>query len=415
MSTEIDIDLLALALERTLAQSRIPLGTRLRTEQQIANRLSISRWRLRDALNMLVDRGLISRQRGSGTYLRQLPDPLANPASDESLPAIAVADLFPESPEPLSANDRPPHPTPTARPIQAPPPARQLRIGLLCDLNSDSRTTRQVLAHLIRDINTGGHQLSIQSSTHREINMLTVEEILAQFSGEPCDGYIVQAGIADHFLTALKTYLQGRPTPPVVFYGNNYNPDLQAPIINFNGPAGVAQAFGQFTRQGFTRIGMIRLRRNRRHLKTEPYDVIVEQYESMLRRHGLTYHAIEYTQSRSSESIVDAVETMTRLLKRDQPPEAVYVSDDHLLPGVIEALRQHQCVPGKDLALIVIGHRGRPVPGPYPWSCLEYPPDAISQLAIDTLLRMIQDPAWHPSSIDIPPTWRPGNTHLISP
>lgn len=67
-------DQLALQLERAiLAREYLP-GERLPAERPWAAQLGVSRPVLREALGQLVERGLVRRQHGAGTYVTERPD-----------------------------------------------------------------------------------------------------------------------------------------------------------------------------------------------------------------------------------------------------------------------------------------------------------------------------------------------------
>lgn len=292
---------------------------------------------------------------------------------------------------------------------------RPLRIGLLCDLNSGSHTTREIQACLVRAINARGHQLNIQSSTHRDIELLSPQEIVRQFPEDPCDGHIVQAEAAQHFYEALAALPSATPRVPVVFYGNKTELHVPGAFIGLSGMfESLAHAFELFADQGLDRIGMIRLKRNRHRLGVRKYDELAEYYDTMLRRHQLSYHALEHTQSEAAESVLDAMHATLRLMRRTPRPQAFFVSDDHLMPGVLEALNQLKCEPGRDVGVTTIRHRRRSLPGPYDWSCFEYVSENVADLVISTLLRSIQNPNHVPSSSHLLPAWREGKTHLVS-
>ena len=68
-------------------------GTRLPTERQLALDLGVSRSAIRHAMTVLQAEGLVSREVGRGTFLRDpgpdLPEP--EPAADQEAPALASA------------------------------------------------------------------------------------------------------------------------------------------------------------------------------------------------------------------------------------------------------------------------------------------------------------------------------------
>ena len=63
----------AQALERAIEDGRLPRGTKLESELDLAERLGISRPTMRAALKQLVDKGLLVRRRGFGTVVASKP------------------------------------------------------------------------------------------------------------------------------------------------------------------------------------------------------------------------------------------------------------------------------------------------------------------------------------------------------
>lgn len=59
------------ALEEAIAAGVYRPGSRLPSEAELAEQLAVSRPTLRDALRMLVERGLILRRQGQGTFVRE--------------------------------------------------------------------------------------------------------------------------------------------------------------------------------------------------------------------------------------------------------------------------------------------------------------------------------------------------------
>lgn len=92
-------------------QGRWPTG--LPSERKLSRRLAVSRNTARRALDLLCQRGMLERRRGSGTYLRPAasPERPPQPATRLALPAKALApqrqwlarEIAPASPEELFA------------------------------------------------------------------------------------------------------------------------------------------------------------------------------------------------------------------------------------------------------------------------------------------------------------------------
>ena len=66
-------DHLASSLLTAVGTGDIPLGTRLPAERRLADALGVSRGTVVAALDQLVDRGVVERRPGSGSYVRAAP------------------------------------------------------------------------------------------------------------------------------------------------------------------------------------------------------------------------------------------------------------------------------------------------------------------------------------------------------
>lgn len=80
-------DHLASSLLAAVGSGDIALGTRLPAERRLADALGVSRGTVVAALDQLVDRGVVERRPGSGSYVRAAPVTVAGPSSpgDEHL------------------------------------------------------------------------------------------------------------------------------------------------------------------------------------------------------------------------------------------------------------------------------------------------------------------------------------------
>jgi DNA-binding FadR family transcriptional regulator len=82
-------DLAYARIAASIAHGAYSVGSKLPTENQLADELKVSRPIIREALSRLRDDGLVVSRRGSGTYIRRTPD-----ASDRRLaPLSSVADM----------------------------------------------------------------------------------------------------------------------------------------------------------------------------------------------------------------------------------------------------------------------------------------------------------------------------------
>ena len=96
-----------------VARGRIGPGSQLPPEPQLASKLGVSRATLRDALGSLEDEGLVTRTRGSGTFLAHRPRARNNLDANFGVSeAIRAAGMRPDT-----ASDAEGTPTTTAGPV----------------------------------------------------------------------------------------------------------------------------------------------------------------------------------------------------------------------------------------------------------------------------------------------------------
>lgn len=87
---------------------------------------------------------------------------------------------------------------------------------------------------------------------------------------------------------------------------------------------------------------------------------------------------------------------------------------DHMLEGVIQALRNVGRTPGKDVAVICMANHGLPQPWPVGrWSQLRFDPRQLGTLAVDMLIKHISQPKDHITSIALRADWVPEQSHLL--
>lgn len=73
-------------LEEAIEDGRLPRGSKLESELDLASQLRISRPTMRAAIKLLVDKGLLVRRRGIGTIVA--PRPPRSPCAKGSLSGV---------------------------------------------------------------------------------------------------------------------------------------------------------------------------------------------------------------------------------------------------------------------------------------------------------------------------------------
>lgn len=383
------------AIEYALSLPPAATGSRLRSERDLAALFRTSHARLRKSLDVLVDRGLLVRRRGSGTYVRCVPSRRSMPGRDIMLP-IPPSELFVrEEPE-----------TEELHPLRPTRQQQQLHLELWTDFSGPSEPNRQrTLAGIVHKVQEEGHRVTVHSLRDRFGADLSQGELARRLSTSPSDGYLVVAWWAERFLAAL-----GPNPKPVVFFQDSAVPINHEPMVLLDTHEAASRAVRIFAREGYRKIGLLALR-----TADDPEELVQqEQILPMLRTYrrtmedaGLKYDAVEFSEPTLHQSIA----ATRRLLSRDDPPDAIYVADDVLLYGVADMLAVNNIVPGRDLGMITFAVASQTLPPGHDWSRLEFDVEGLGESAVTSLLHLVQTAGARINSRAIYAAWRPGSTH----
>jgi DNA-binding LacI/PurR family transcriptional regulator len=214
-----------------------------------------------------------------------------------------------------------------------------------------------------------------------------------------CDGYVVDATWATAFADAMG----GIPPATVFFYPGKCQKSLQ-PLIDIDTDSGVGRAIQVFAEEGATRIGLLG-----GVGAGESGGGQELAYNRAMEDAGLAYRAAIFVDRPWQPARVR--QGMARLLDRADPPEAVYISDDHFLQPAARELASRGLTPGRDLAVITLANRGIPLPNGTNWSRIEFDPMLVGQMTVDSLLQAIRTAGHTLISFSHNPTWWPGETH----
>lgn len=386
------------------ALSRPPstVGRRLRTEQALASRLGVSRWQLRDVLQELERMGLLTRQRGSGTYVRRIPSPEEVPAAEagEDEPGSVIS-LFAEE----AAGREGAVATASASKGQ------QLHLAVWADLQTLSSTTRAVQAGIIRHLSEEDHRLDIRSfHPYHDVGDMhrATSEFAQQLESGVCDAYVLHEALMPIQRAVAPTLPQ---RVPVVYFGSPRQALGGETVVWFDAPDAVRRSVHHLADQGFRRIGLVRrwftgIARGEKHR-----DLTVLSYRQAMSQLGLDYDAVVWVDAPIAQSGIAAMEGTQELLEGDSPPDALCVTDDHLLAGVQKALTQIGRRPGDEFGVITTSVRGSSLPAGPAWSRMEFDADYLSDLLVHGLLRRLRSADAKLSSVKLCARWCPGDTH----
>ncbi len=374
-----------------LSQPPAAAGKRLRSERELSKTFDIGEAQVRKVFTELTEEGVLLRKRGSGTFVRRIAD------FSETIPKEIQENISSVKSKIFSDGS-----LNFSNSKGAKTHSPQLRIGLWCDIHQNSAVDQFIIGEISRYVSEAGHHFSLHNTVknYNTGKRLSKDELRKQIYNHPCDGYLVVDTSSEAFIESIGN----SKTPAVFFLGGTVEIDHE-PIVMLDTIAALKRAMSIFYKQGYTKIGLIAAERE----PEDPYSHTAElvEYESCMKKFGLQYRASQMPRV----SFVEAMEAVRTLLKRPEPPQAIYVSDDNLLTGVNEALAIDGIVPGKDIAIITLGNNNFPLPADYEWSRMEFDRERFTEIIVENLLYQLQYDNKRPNSVAINASWIPGKTH----
>ena len=374
-------------LRYSLSSPPAKVGMRLCSERELASILGEDRMKVRRALNKLAKQDILTRRHGSGTFVRKI----VSFPHDENSPQIPQAKQLAKKIFASKSAGR-----------TLPDRHKTFRLGLWGDLHCTTDVNSLILEGLTEKAEENGHRLGVHSLIKKEHVPLEAEDVARQLWESPSDGYIVVMRWAQLFEQAF-AMVYGQTPPPVTYIFPDSCPTCRCqPLVELGTDAAVMQAVEIFAQQGYQRVGFL-------PMSTVVHDEQRDRkvYACALLQQDLDYQAIEFAPP--SNDCIQAA--MHKLLNRPQAPEALYIGDDHLLPGVAEYLARTGIVPGRDLAIITLANRGIPLANGHNWSRLEFNPRMAGRLAVESLVRVLRSAGEELCSFSHRPIWWPGDTH----
>jgi DNA-binding LacI/PurR family transcriptional regulator len=225
------------------------------------------------------------------------------------------------------------------------------------------------------------------------------EFVLRRLKNCPADGHLILGNWGRgrrHLLESLRE--------PVLYFSLGDEPlAMQCyPMVNFDTGHAIRRAVHLMAKAGLRRIALLDWRpAEARQMDLLPYAHAREEC-------GLEYRRAVLLDSAKESTVAAAC---GELLQGPDRPEGIYVADDHLLAGLVLAVRQAGLRLGEDLAVITIAMRGMPLADGYEWSRLEFDLTKLAGSLVNGLVRRIQQPVEELDSIAFRARWVPGRTH----
>lgn len=393
MEKTITVQELAGLLEQLLSKRPSRTGQRLCSERDLSARLKVDRMKIQKTFDFLVEKGILVRRHGSGTYVRKIPKGLKK--SDRIKwggDILKTEDLFAKpSTAPVRRQLRQEH--------------RTLRLALLPTWDSESN--HSILDGIKDRVRREGHQIktfTLDQVLPEDVPPHTIPpdpKLVAKLQADPFDGYILWA----RYVPVMQMAFPDQ-NPPCVYLGSGAREnDLNcAPLVRVDLEDAMVRGLRLLAREGFQRIGLIRFASMSRELEADQ-----KLYDETLSQLGLEYRHIESCRLNEKEALA----TMRRMFSSKNKPQAVFVDDDILLRHIVTAWKALDIVPGENLAVITVANRGNSLPVDWDWSRLEFHPVQVGRMAVDCLLREIQTAGEELCSFEHLSVWRPGSTHRL--
>ena len=387
---------LSLALRQTLSQTPSQVGMRLQSEEKLATELGIGRRQIREAINHLVDDGVLIRQRGSGTFVRQLPKPPAQPieVSDRTL----GADILFATDGHRSTNAlRERHNSAIAN-------KQVLHFGLWGDMHCSTETNQVTIQGIVEATQAAGHRLSLHSMISGPDNGMTAQTVADELLRHPCDGYLV-TGVWSALFEEAAALAKLSPDCPRVYVGGGRSSEIFEPAICPDLAQVTHRALDQFKAQGLKRLAVL--------LHSNIAKPTMDQLHEAVRRFEILNDCTCEVLS-PPPSFAGGHKAIQQLFDGSDPnthPQGIFVFDNRLLEGVAESLQMLGLTAGKDVGVIAVAHRGIPLTDHFDWSRLEVDIIQMGRLAVQILLQQLSEPDQHPCSLMIHPRWIAAQTH----
>jgi DNA-binding LacI/PurR family transcriptional regulator/biotin operon repressor len=390
---------LSLALRQTLSQSPSQVGMRLQSEEKLASELGIGRRQIRDAINQLVDDGVLIRQRGSGTFVRQLPKP---PAQTLEIPDrnLGASILFATDGHRSVNALRERHNGAIAN-------KQVLHFGLWGDMHCSTETNQVTIQGIVEATQAAGHRLSLHSVISSPDKGMAAQAIADELLRHPCDGYLV-TGVWSALFEEAAVIAGISPDCPRVYVGGGRSSEVFEPAICPDLSQIMYRALDQFKQQGFKRLAVM-LHGNIANPTMDKLHEAVRQYALIS---GCTCQVVC-----PPPTFAGGMKAVRELFAHSDPsthPQGIFVFDNRLLEGVAESLQMLDLTAGQDVGVIVLAHRGIALTDHFDWSRLEIDIIQMGRLAVQILLQQLSEPDQHPCSLMLHPRWIASQTHTCN-
>lgn len=370
-----------------LAKPPVKAEMRLLPERELGQRLGLGFKCVHRALEMLTSAGILSKRHGSGNYVRKIPDIMPNAIS-----SLTVTDIFP--PSELQENE-------PAR-LTSLPEQQRLKIQLWSGFHLPGSENMSLWRKIQEHITLAGHEITPKSVFDAAGNPLTVQEFARQLQEDPADGYLVSSPLSTTFQEACRQTFDGK-LPKTVFislWSHNFQAE---PSVRQDGFNAICRAIQLLADQGMQRIAFLGY-----DSTYHAGEVDYLSYDFAMRLQHLDYRCgttVPWQKGVAGKAI-------SEMLNKAEPPEAIFVADDHLVAEVDAALKHKNRRLGRDFAGITISNKDAGNTVNHQWTSIEMNKDLLGPLAVDALLKSLLVAGSEVRSIALLGMWRFSDTHM---
>jgi DNA-binding LacI/PurR family transcriptional regulator/DNA-binding transcriptional regulator YhcF (GntR family) len=366
-------------------------GIRLRSEPDLGRLFNESRQKIRRALDVLVERGFLTRRHGSGTFVRKVV-PEAEAPSPEFVRKHTILlpeQLFIESKQGTRL-----------KPVRK---KQQLHIGLSGDPALLTSTNRSIFQAAKKRVEELGHKAVVYSQlTYDTLNLKGTKELAEELRKTKCDGYLIESWWGDSIKSAFKVVFEQENIPLITYFWPGSIRIKHEPLVKLDTDEALARGIRILAENGYKKITAI-IQNYTRH----PADSELLVYLNTLQEYALDYQNAVLVKGLQGTDVVDALDKAFA----NNLPEAIYIANDHYITAVCKWLENRGIRPKHDIGIITNSNKGCKLPNTHNWSRLEFDPRQVGYLAVDNIVKAIESPDERMCSFSLQAAWIPGDTH----
>ena len=382
---------LALRLKESLASSPVKAGMRLLPERELAKSLKCGHKCMHNALQLMNAEGLLAKRHGSGNYVRKIPS-RSNFSSGEAL--IDISKLFPESE--ISGDN--------VTPLTSLPQQQRLKILLCSGFHFPDSDNYSLWLKIKECVENAGHEIIAESMFNKSGEVISMRELSEDLKKTGADGYLVTSPLGELFVDAYKNAFSTPPQNAIYISSWGYYVSFE-PTVRQDGYEATIRAVRKLAEFGAKKIAYIGID-TKFHQASTDYHI----YDCAMRMENLDYRCARHIPMSKDA----AFQATLDIFKTENPPDAIFVGDDHLVDGVDAALATLGIKLGRDISGITISNVDGGSHINIDWTNIEFNKDLVGSIAASEMLKSLMIAGSEIRSISMLGKWRFKDTHCIS-